>query len=42
VIVENLVALGAIDFPDPWVSVLPLRVPGADGAPTRAGRDGAR
>ncbi len=36
VIVENLVALGAIDFPDPWVSVLPLRVPGADGAPTRA------
>lgn len=36
VIVENLVNLGAVDFPDPWVSVLPLHVPGADGAPTRA------
>ncbi len=36
VIVENLVDLGAIDFADPWISVLPLRVPGADGAPTRA------
>lgn len=36
VIVENLVGLEAVDFPDPWISVLPLRVPGADGAPTRA------
>lgn len=36
VIVENLVGLGAIDFERPWISVLPLRVPGADGAPTRA------
>jgi kynurenine formamidase len=36
VIVENLVGLGRIDFPDPWISVLPLNVPGADGAPTRA------
>jgi kynurenine formamidase len=36
VIVENLVGLAAVDFPDPFVSVLPLHVPGADGAPTRA------
>jgi kynurenine formamidase len=36
VIVENLVNLGGIDFDDPWVSVLPLNVPRADGAPTRA------
>jgi kynurenine formamidase len=36
VIVENLVHLAAIDFDDPWISVLPLHVPGADGAPTRA------
>lgn len=36
VIVENLVDLRLIDFPDPWISVLPLNVPGADGAPTRA------
>ncbi len=36
VIVENLVNLGAVDFADPVVSVLPLSVPGADGAPTRA------
>jgi len=36
VIVENLVGLGAIDFPDPIVSVLPLRIAGGDGAPARA------
>lgn len=36
VIVENLIGLGAVDFADPWISVLPLNVPGADGAPTRA------
>jgi kynurenine formamidase len=36
VIVENLVGLGQIDFARPWISVFPLRVPGADGAPARA------
>jgi kynurenine formamidase len=36
VIVENLVGLGAIDFADPLVSVLPLHIPGGDGAPARA------
>lgn len=35
-IVENLVALDQVDFPDPWLSVLPLRWVGADGAPCRA------
>jgi kynurenine formamidase len=36
VIVENLVGLGAIDFPDPLVSVMPLKLAGGDGAPARA------
>ena len=36
VIVENLVGLGAIDFPEPFVSVLPIRIAGGDGAPARA------
>jgi kynurenine formamidase len=36
VIVENLVGLGAIDFAGPLVSVLPLHIPGGDGAPARA------
>jgi kynurenine formamidase len=36
VIVENLVALDQVDFPDPWLSVLPLRWVRADGAPCRA------
>jgi kynurenine formamidase len=36
VIVENLTNLAAVDFPDPFVSVLPLRLTGADGAPVRA------
>lgn len=36
VIVENLVGLGAVDFDEPLICVLPLHVPGADGAPTRA------
>jgi kynurenine formamidase len=36
VIVENLVGLGAVDFPDPLISVLPLSIPGGDGAPARA------
>jgi kynurenine formamidase len=36
VIVENLTNLAAVDFPDPFVTVLPLRLTGADGAPVRA------
>ena len=36
VIVENLTGLAAVDFPDPFLSVLPLRLTGADGAPVRA------
>ena len=36
VIVENLVNLAAVDFAAPFITVLPLSVPGADGAPTRA------
>ena len=36
VIVENLSGLGAIDFPAPVISVLPLRLAGGDGAPARA------
>jgi len=36
VIVENLVEIGAIDFPEPFVSVLPIRLAGGDGAPARA------
>lgn len=36
VICENLTALDAVDFPDPFVSLLPLRLTGADGAPVRA------
>jgi kynurenine formamidase len=36
VIVENLTDLAAVDFPDPFLSVLPLRLTGADGAPCRA------
>ena len=36
VIVENLTNLAAVDFPDPVLSVLPLRLTGADGAPVRA------
>ena len=36
VIVENLTNLAAVDFPDPFLSVLPLRLIGADGAPVRA------
>ena len=34
---ENLTNLGALDgVVDPWLSVLPLRLAGADGAPVRA------
>ena len=36
VVVENLTNLEAVDFPDPFLSVLPLRLTGADGAPVRA------
>ncbi len=36
VIVENLRGLELVDFPDPMVSLLPLRLTGADGAPARA------
>jgi kynurenine formamidase len=36
VIVENLTGLHRVDLPEPWLSVLPLRLSGADGAPCRA------
>ncbi|WP_091240279.1 cyclase family protein [Klenkia soli] len=36
VVCENLTNLAAVDFPDPFVSLLPLRLTGADGAPVRA------
>ena len=36
VVVENLTGLEGVDFPDPLLSVLPLRLTGADGAPCRA------
>jgi kynurenine formamidase len=36
VIVENLVSLGEVAHADPFVSVLPLSVPGGDGAPAPA------
>jgi kynurenine formamidase len=36
VVVENLSALDQIDFPDPLITAFPLRLTGADGAPTRA------
>jgi kynurenine formamidase len=36
VIVENLTNLEQIDFPNPLISVFPLRLTGADGGPTRA------
>lgn len=35
-IAENLRNLEAVDFPDPVVSILPIRFRGADGAPVRA------
>jgi kynurenine formamidase len=35
-IAENLRNLEALDFPDPVVSILPIRFRGADGAPVRA------
>lgn len=36
VIAENLTNLDAVDFPDPLVSLLPIRLTAADGAPVRA------
>lgn len=36
VIAENLRNLDQVDFPDPLVSVLPIALEGADGAPARA------
>jgi kynurenine formamidase len=36
VIVENLTNLDLVDFPDPLIALLPLRLTGADGSPTRA------
>ena len=34
--VENLAGLEQIEWDDPLISVLPLRLTGADGSPTRA------
>lgn len=36
VLVENLCGLEKVDFADPLISVLPLKLEGADGAPVRA------
>jgi kynurenine formamidase len=35
-IAENLANLVAIDFPDPLLSILPMKLGGSDGAPVRA------
>jgi kynurenine formamidase len=36
VIAENLTNLEAVDFPDPLLSLLPMKLGGSDGAPVRA------
>ena len=36
VIVENLTNVASVDFADPMISVLPIRLDDADGAPVRA------
>ncbi|MDO2377137.1 cyclase family protein [Rhodococcus electrodiphilus] len=36
IVCENLCNLELVDFPDPLISLLPLRLQGADGAPVRA------
>jgi kynurenine formamidase len=36
VVVENLTAIEQIDFADPFITLFPLRLTGADGSPTRA------
>jgi hypothetical protein len=35
-VVANLTALEHIDFADPSITVFPMRLTGADGAPNRA------
>lgn len=35
IVAENLMNIGAIDFPDPLISLLPVKLCGADGAPAR-------
>lgn len=36
VIAENLANLAALDFPNPLLSLLPIKLAGSDGAPVRA------
>jgi kynurenine formamidase len=36
VLVENLTGLERVDWPEPFLTVFPLRLTGADGSPTRA------
>lgn len=36
VICENLRGLERVDFPDPLINILPIRIAGGDGAPVRA------
>jgi kynurenine formamidase len=36
VIAENLTNLEAVDFPNPFLSLLPVKLGGSDGAPVRA------
>lgn len=36
IIAENLTNIAAVTFPDPLLSLLPIRLTGADGAPVRA------
>lgn len=36
VLIENLTAVEQIDFPEPWLAALPVRLTGADAAPCRA------
>jgi kynurenine formamidase len=36
VIAENLTSLEAVDFPNPFLSLLPVKLGGSDGAPVRA------
>jgi kynurenine formamidase len=36
VIAENLTGLEAVDFPDPFIGLLPVKLGGSDGAPVRA------
>lgn len=35
-ICENLTQVALVDWPNPWLSLVPLRLEGADGAPIRA------